>query len=234
VFELRFAPRTDAIVGLLPGILFAELGSDYARSETLPLASLPAQFRASDPNLRYQQQIRLTGKSSSIFVGDQVAGISVMAPYPGWDHFWPRIEQLIGVLRKSNLVARTERASLKSVNLLPSSPGQNPLTTLNLSVQLAGHDVPHMGFALRTELNDERFLRIVEIAGQATLNLPGMASRAGTLLSIDCIRSIPDERAFWDSAPKFVGEIHVELRELFFRLISEETLQSFKPIYQDT
>ncbi|HET7603482.1 MAG TPA: TIGR04255 family protein, partial [Gemmatimonadales bacterium] len=194
-FEVRFAPSVDSVVNLLPGIFFAKLGSQYTRSESLPLASLPLPIRKAEPNLRYQQQIRLIGESLAIFIGDCVAGVSILAPYQGWAEFEPRILEFLQTLHASGLASKVERASMKAVNLIPAAD-QSGLDMLNVHVEIAGAPPPGVGFRLRAELADGRMIQILEISPSAQLTSPNGRAGSGVLIAVDSILSIDGEE-FW-------------------------------------
>jgi uncharacterized protein (TIGR04255 family) len=198
------------------------------------LASLPAEFRKTQPELQYQQQIRLTGGQASVFIGDSVAGVSLLAPYPGWADFRPRIDAFLDVLKASRLVKLPERISLKFVNLLTDLP-QSQLDSLNVSLKVAGQPMPETGFQTRFELNDAPFRRIIEIAAGATLSpkLGRNGKKFGLILSIDCIRSLEDVD-FWTQAPDLIETLHTDLRTMFFRLVSSGTVATLGPVYAGT
>jgi uncharacterized protein (TIGR04255 family) len=232
VFEVRFQPASSSTVSLLPGLLFSKLGNDYSESESLPLASLPLAFRQSRPELKYQQQIRLSGGQASVFIGDCAAGVSVLAPYPGWTKFRPRIDGLLDVLQNSQLVKKPERISLKFVNLLTDTPSRR-LDALDLSIRIAGQVPPEQGFQLRAELNQKPYVRIVEVAPDARIGEleKGATTKRGLLLSIDCIHELPD-LDLWANKDQLIESLHADLRSLFFTLITKETVDRLGPLYQ--
>ncbi|MGB8099438.1 MAG: TIGR04255 family protein, partial [Terracidiphilus sp.] len=93
VFELRFETST------LPEILFGRL-ADHApwqgfRQEPLPAYAIPAVMRQTDPNLRYQPVLQLSGEEGrrSIRIGPQVASYHRAAPYVGWAQFSAELEE---------------------------------------------------------------------------------------------------------------------------------------------
>ncbi len=229
VFEIRFAPSRAGVADLLPGLVFSKLGTTYHRSEAQPLASLPAEFRSMQPELRYQAQYRLSGETASIFVGEAVAGIGLVSPYEGWQSFRPRILELLNTLRESNLLKVIERASLKYVNLFPTS-GPDQLAKLRLSVLVAGSPAPEVGFKLRVELNDAKFIRIVEIAPNVRLQSPQRRAKAGLLVDIDCITVAVQD--FWSHQETVLEGLHSEAKRVFFELVAPEALKELGPHYE--
>ena len=230
-FEIRFNPAQPAVAQLLPGLVFAKLGGKYGRAEATPIASIPPQVREIDPNLRYQAEYRVSGETAAVFMGDRVAGVSVPAPYEGWQNFRPRVLEFLELLQGSQLVRAVERFSLKFTNVIPAPPEpQRQLDLLNLKVEIGGIKPNENGFRFRTEINDERIIRIVELATNAEVQILG-GKASGLLLSLDCIRQIGGEE-FWPNHLKSIDDLHVQLKELFFGLITENTLQSLGPVYE--
>jgi uncharacterized protein (TIGR04255 family) len=229
IFELRFKPAQVSIAQLLPGLVFAKLGSRYGRSEATPVASIPPQLRDMDPNLRYQAQYRLSGERSSIFLGERVAGVSMTAPYEGWHHFRPRILEFLEIVRGSGLVETVERFSIKAINIVPTLGAQ--LDLLNLHLEIGGIKPPENGFHLRAEVNDDTFLRIIEISTNASAKLPSGETTSGLLLSLDCVRPMRNED-FWSIQETSIDEVHEQLKELFFGLINQQSLESLGPSYE--
>lgn len=229
IFELRFEPGGEAVGSLLPGLLFAKLGSSYSGSRALPVASLPPELRASDPDLRFQAHFRLEGDRRAIYIGDRVAGVTQVARYSGWNDFQPRILELLDVLKTVRSVHNVKRFSIKAVNIIPQQ-GNSQLGALRLNVSLADEPVSDKGFSLRLEKNDSAFMRIIEIRPHTTLTHPVAGNREGLLLSLDVIRSTNAKR-LWPNADREIESVHQEVRELFFSMLTDETLASLGPDY---
>lgn len=226
---MRFTPSQSGVADLLPGIVFSELSEEYQRAEAQPLASLPREIRSQDARFQYQAHYRLLGDSASAFVGDQVAGLNQGPPYEGWARLLPRVESLLGVLRRSGLVSRVERYSIKFTNVLEASGGDR-LAMLRFKVSLADFHLGEAGMTFRTELNDERLGRIIQIIPQATVSNPRSAPAEGLLVALDCIRNKP-ESDFLESPRRGLEEVHTELKRLFFGMLTPDTLASLGPSY---
>lgn len=228
-FELRFKPAQSSIAQLLPGLVFAKLGGKYGRSEATPFASFPPQIREIDPNLRYQPEYRLSGDTASVLIGERVAGVSTTAPYEGWRHFRPRVLEFLEILQTSQLIEKVERFSIKATNIIPAPGGQFDL--LNLRLEIGGIKPSENGFRLRTEISDKTLVRIIEIATNATIQFRSGETMSGLLLSLDCVRILEGED-FWSIHTKAIDEVHDQLKELFFGLITQASLESLGPSYE--
>ena len=228
-FELRFNPGNQPVPEILPGLVFASLRSKYPRSETLPLASVPADIRKQDRNLLYQAVNRLRGERVAILVGDRVLGYSRTSPYPGWEIFKADLAEALTVARASGFLEKVERYSLKATNVVPGSAGEQ-LGTLRLRTMIGEEKVPETGFNLRMELNDERYVRIVQVATNVNAQFGGEKPISGVLVAVDCIRTKGAEH-FWSNISAALDEIHDETKQQFFALLTETTIERLHPTY---
>lgn len=202
----------------------------YPRSEASPIAAIPAEFRAQNPDLRRQMHYRLIGEKSSVYVGDYVAGVSVNPPYEGWDSFRNHIVAVLDILKDSGLIAKVERASMKATNVVDAEVGHQ-LAKLNISVSIAGRQPQEQGFLLRYESREAGLIRIVQVSPNNVLaHAASGLKRAGLLLSIDCIDGIENGQ-FWDRSAEVLENLHDETKKVFFDLITPETLAELGPEY---
>ena len=192
------------------------------------MASIPPQIRDKEPSLKYQFHYQLRGESSAISVGDRSAAVSALPPYQGWEDFRPRIDAFLTVLRASDLVRCLERFSLKFTNVI-DVPAETQLALLNLEVRFGGVTPADRGFRLRTELNDPDLVRIVEIVPHSTATLPSGEPRRGLLLSVDCIRQTRSG-SIDELTPGALEQIHHDLKQIFFGLITPATLSALEPV----
>lgn len=228
IFELRFGAK-EAIGDLLPGLLYDKLKHRFQRSEDLPLASVPRDFRRDKPEFRYLPHIRLTGENQSLLIGDHVLGISRTPPYEGWGTFRTSVQEVLGAIRETGLAEAVERFSFRCVNLLDSA-GRPPFAMLNGELRLADQLLANRGFRLRVEIDgDHEFINVVDIAGSATASINGV-SKIGLLVSIDTIHeTTPD--AFWPATSTHVDDAHAVLKALFFSLLAPAVVAECGPTW---
>lgn len=232
IFEVRFVPQTQSVVGLLPGILFTKLGTRYTKHEAQALATLPPEFRANNPELKYAQQVRLSAEdNSSLFVGDWVAGASSTAPYLGWLNLKQRIVELVEVLQESRLIRSVERVSFKYVNIVPL-PLARQMDALKLAVRIADETPPPAGFRLRAENNSGDYRRIFEFMTGVATTRPNGEHREGLLVSLDAIMLLPAGGGVEVVTEAVVEAVHLEAKRMFFGVITDETLAELAPEYE--
>jgi uncharacterized protein (TIGR04255 family) len=230
LFEVRFNTPTIPVADLLPGVIFSSLGQHYKSTEILPLASLPKELRANEPNLQFAATQRISGPEAVIFFGDNVIGLSKSLPYRGWPDFRERIFAFVDVVQQSGLITEISRYSLKAVNVIQSTETRQ-LDHLAIEVSLAGSQAMDNGFHLRTELNDANILRIVEITPNTTMKTSHNSLHSGLRVVIDCIRPCSPSGNCWTDLKIGLDALHDEQKRLFFKLLTPNTLAALEPEY---
>lgn len=229
VWELRFHSK-QPVFELLTGTIFSESNRrnwGLRKISHLPASNVPPTLRRSDGNLRYLPVIRLDGSPISISIGEHVIAMSCVRPYIGWRMFGTRILELASVVRETGLVDRPERFSLKYLDIIE---GAADLGMLSVAVSIAGRQLRSEPLQVRTELRVQDLLHIVEIAVPAHVVLQSGEQLQGTAVSTDTI-CLASEGAqdFWETFEARLGQIHASNKELFFQLLSEQTLQYLEP-----
>lgn len=228
-FEVRFDPAIPNAGQILPSLILKDLGQEYSRTEATPVASIPKEMRDGEETLRYKPHYRLVGDSAVISVGDRIAGVGALPPYQGWTVYRPRIESLMQILVGSDVIGVLERFSLKFTNVL-TMPINRQLDLINLDAVLGGVPAPDQGFQYRTELNDEKSLKIVEVRPNTKFVLPGKDTYSGLLVSIDCIQPVTSGDK-GELTIEAIEELHAQLKQLFFGILKPDTLEALEPIY---
>lgn len=229
VCELRYKSDNDSISDLLPGLIFQKLSDRFPKVEKLPVSNLPPVVVKNDPNFRYMPTIKLTGDPYSIMIGEHVFSLSCTRPYVGWDKFSSVIIELLAILRQTSLITHPERISLKYVDILLAGEGFT-LDALNLELQIGGERITTAPVQLRTELNDEEFINIIQIGSPAQAALDAGQLFDGILIDIDTIsRTMPSD--FWRDPKDFLNRAHRISKSMFFNLLKPETINSLDPEY---
>jgi len=235
--EFRFSANASPTLSeLLPGILFTEYSEALPNLEKHPNAKIPAEIRVSDPQFFYKPLYRLTDGHLSISIGDRVVSYNCSEPYIGWDEFRPKVLELINFVRNTKLIEDIERFSLKYINIIPIVEGdsKSSLSSLKASVQLGDYDLVEFGCNIRTEIEDNGFINIVNVISDANVEFPGEKEKLrGTILDIDTIYR-HRSGDFWADLEKHLDEARVTEKRIFFSLLSNQTLDSFQPIWEIT
>lgn len=86
---------------------------------------------------------------------------------------------------------------------------------------------------LRTEIREKELLHIIQFASPAEVSLPGVDERLrGVLLDTDSIRPIGEGES-WREVESNLDLVHAASKELFFELLTAETLERLEPEYQE-
>jgi len=229
LWEIRFKSDNESVGELLPGLVFKAMGTAYPKIERLPAANLPLYVLQQETTLHYVPTIRLEGDPYSIQIGKHVVSLSCRRPYTGWGQFEPRIFELAAMLRETNLLTRLERFSLKYIDIIPWStlPSLKPLQIL---IKLGEHELTNNPIQLRTELRENGFLHIIQIASSAQAALPTGEIFEGVLIDIDTIYQ-QESNDFWPDFNHLLKHAHRLSKNLFFRLLTSEMIDQLEPEY---
>jgi uncharacterized protein (TIGR04255 family) len=233
IFEARFTAKHDAAGDLLPGLLFAKLGSEYPKLEPTALASVPRQARAQDENLRYMASQQFSAETRKILVGDRAVVISQRVPYEGWNKFSTHIMNLMSILNGTNLIQTVERYSIKAINLLPE-PEEKQLGLLNARFEIEGSRSPAKGFRFRTEVTAGDILMIIDIVTNAVVNIPGRNPIMGLLVSVDGLAVPKDTSEFWTTLKTRIDDLHKIVKRQFFGLLTDDAINELQPIWAES
>jgi len=142
VFELRLEMST------FPEVLFGRLADHTPwrgfHQDPLPAYSIPAVMRQTDPNLRYQPILQLSGEAGrrSVRIGPNVVSYHRTAPYVGWTQFSAELEELFeGVFEKTENPS-VSRLGLRYINAATLElHGIAEIGDLNLRVMVADSQI---------------------------------------------------------------------------------------------
>ena len=229
IWEIRFSSDTESVADLLPGLIYNKMRAEYPKIERLPAANLPAPVFKQDMALRYVPVIRLEGNPYSIQIGEHVVSLSCGRPYTGWAAFESKIMQLSEIVKETNLLTRLERFSLKYIDIiqLAEMPSLKPLQVV---VKLETLELTNNPVNLRTELRENGFLHIVQIASPAQAVLLTGEHFEGLLIDIDTIYQ-RETNEFWGEFREELNRAHQLCKNLFFRILTRETIDQLEPEY---
>lgn len=229
VWEIRFTSDRESVAELLPGLIYKALGTEFPKIERLPAANLPYAIVQQDAKLRYVPTVRLEGSPYSIQIGEHVISLSCRRQYTGWGNFEPKIMELAEILKETSLITRPERFSLKYIDVIPL-PGSPSLKPLRIVMKLGAHELTSNPVQLRTELHEDGFIHIIQILSSAQAVLSTGKRFEGLLLDIDTIcHREPGE--FWSDFPPLLDRAHQLNKNLFFHLLTDETIDQLEPEY---
>jgi uncharacterized protein (TIGR04255 family) len=243
VFEIRFSSAIPAS-SVIPGILFAALKANPQQLERLPTFDIPSQMRALNPVLQFQPLMRMHWNDHFlILIGDVSLGLACKIPYPGWQSFKSHIIELAKLLNESKFINQIERYSLKYVGLLEGNDVRQQISRINFDLHFrtyefdlspATYNLKEEPFNIRIEMQRNSFLYIIHLAAPASAIVAEGKQKTGLLVDIDGIREhkTANLSEFISELPERAEEMHTHNKQLFFGLITDETLAYLEPIYE--
>ena len=233
VFEMRF--RVTTTPEILPEILFGRLAEyDPWRSLTqrrMPFYGVPAAAREANPNLRYQPFFELIDSEKPtrfVRIGPQVLSYHRVAPYIGWERFHPELEQAIDGLFEKSYGLTIERLGIRYMNALRSDiHGIRSISDLDMKLQVAGDIVSGNVNVNFTTAASEQTDCTVRVA--TTEFVQGdLPTNTSVYVDIDVFTKPGFETNDSADVKTWVVTAHANEKEQFFRLLTEDTIQSLK------
>lgn len=231
VAEIRFGGiHGDGGATLLAGFLATRFRKDFPKFQKLPAAQMPPELLRSEADLRYVSQIRLASDTKALLVGDHSLAVSLNRPYIGWSQFEPLVKDVWAAARESDLLGDIERISLKYINFLECRADQNQLALTRVSVKIGDHTLSNEPATIRTELNREGTVTVIQVVSQASEQVRGQGRRTGVVVDIDTIMNGPFSD-FWDSCGERLQTVHRVEKYWFYETLTDQTIDLFEPEY---
>jgi uncharacterized protein (TIGR04255 family) len=222
VAEVRFEPNvpTDAVFG----IVYQALKRDFAEVEPLPILSLPANIRTGEKDLTFQPYYRLNSEMVAILIGPRVISVGMRAEYPGWAIHCHRIKDALSQFYQTGILKRTLRFGLRYINFFVG----DIYPSLQLNITVNGTALGGDETFFKTVLDCKGCRSLLQIGKGLTLvNKPG---ETGSVIDIDTF-STETNGEFVPSLEAFLDDAHQAEKELFFRLLKPEFVNTLNPVY---
>jgi uncharacterized protein (TIGR04255 family) len=229
IFEVRFTPAVPAmpVSSVLPGLFFSRIDGEV-RIERLAVAELPAQFRALNPEMRFQPLLRLHLDGYSIAVGDENVSLACKLPYRGWNSFKQQIIDTFKILMSSTVVGKIERYSMRYVNIIESI-GEGA-RRINLDITLGKRTLEKEPFNFRVDIPRDDFQQVINLGFPANANLVDGTSRHGVLVDIDVsCNVVPSDLP--SNLPDKLEKIHNACKDTFYECVTTDAVEYLGPIY---
>lgn len=228
VLELQF--ETSTFPEVLLGRLADHTPWQDFRREPLPAYSIPAVMRQTDPNLRYQPVLQLSGEEGrrSVRIGPQVASYHRIAPYVGWTQFSAELEELFqGVFEKSENPS-VSRLGLRYINAAtPELHGIAAISDLNLRVTVA-EDQIGSSVNLNYMNGHERDTQSVVRVATPDFVIGTIPAGASLLIDVDVSTKAGFKATAVGDVRDWTEFAHKEEKKQFFRLLRPETTEALR------
>ena len=233
VCQLRVAGKV-ALNTFFPGLLLAKHPADVSEIQQLPMAMIPEQLRATQPEMAFAPLVQLRFKGVLVLIGERSITVSNPAPYLGWAGLKPLITEVFTVLLESKLVPSVERYSLKYTNVLRANETPDSLGALDWSLGIGHLHLNKQATTLRTETLTDGLVTIITLSGGVAVQAEGKAPVQGSMIDIDTIcQPKPQEaEAFAASMSTELDRVRRANKEAFFECLTEEAIHALDPVYE--
>lgn len=231
LFEVRLRD-VSPIADILPGILF-QAYSPQPKITRLPVAELPRDMRARDPNLQYAPVVRIELEKYLVSVGDRSVLINCKLPYPKWKEFKPAILDIVAKIAKLGVAGNVERYSLKYVNLIQAPTIAEQVARINMSIRLGDVEVSNDHANIQVHHRENEIIHILSAAIGAQGNLADGQSIFGTIVDIDSIREFDpvDFATFEKTLEPGLQDLRQANKQKFFACLTQAAIDEMGPIY---
>lgn len=228
LFEVRFSCKEGLPGHLLPGILYPAIRERFPNSQSLDINKIPIEIRENDPNLRYTATQRFSGEDAIINIGPRVFTIASARPYMGWSKFKPIILDCLSQLSGTGFVEKTERFSLRYVNIIPAGKSpQEQFSKIYFNGNLGNFDLTNGASQISTEIPHRGLLNKVNISSNANVEVLATGEiTSGLLLDIDTIQLDPPGD-FWKKPEEYIEAVHESETDIFFGTVTKQTLAEY-------
>jgi uncharacterized protein (TIGR04255 family) len=225
--ELRFEAAVPPAVAI--GLAYERLVKNFPTASALQAIPLSDDLRKFNPALMYQPQYRFESDDFVALLGPNMFAVGVNGPYTKWPVVSKGFRAAFDLLKEANIIGVPQRFGLKYMNFFSG----NVLSKLNITLDVADAEISDEETFLRAVVLSHPFkiqLQLVTDAKITSTKLPIDPNTPGTLLSLDCFKEQPAlEADFLGNLSENLELAHAKEKELFFRLLKDEFLQTLQP-----
>ena len=219
-----FAVNQDIVVGLIYSLLSKDEGNTL-NIERLPILNLPEDIRRADPNLKDKPWYKINCGQFFICIGLFGVSLGVNPPYESWNTFKNFASQVFNELRGA-VIKGVSSINLKYLNFFSNV---NIFEKINCEIFLNGGMITEVPTIFRTELREDKFVKILQIANGAHLvNKSLNIDSDGSLLEINFFTNCVSV----DNFNQVVDEAHDREKRTFFELLKDEYLKTFELVHE--
>jgi uncharacterized protein (TIGR04255 family) len=230
--ELRLESTVPPAVFI--GLCYEKLIQQFPKVAQLQFAPIPDQLLKLNPALAYQPQFRFESDDFVALLGPNIFAVGANGPYPGWPAARKGFNAAISLFASLDVVKTLHYFGLKYVNFFPG----NVLSKLEIALAIKGTPVSGEGTFIKTLFSGSAFKLQIQVHTEAkiTSNTPKLIidpNVEGTIVSLDCYQDPPPSlNAFFSDVEKNLEAAHEQEKELFFKLLKGEFLQTLNPRYE--
>lgn len=222
--ELKFSATMPK--GAVFGVIYNAVKDTFGKFEKLPTAMLPNEIIENDPNLKYKALYKLTDGLFNAQIGYDVVSFHSPSDYVGWDSLMGNMIPFFNKIHQTGIIDKVEGMILRYLNFFEVDIYKN----INFQMQLFNQIYESSNLVVRTEVMEEDFIKVLQIANNVTVT-GSIGQKQGSLLDIACVLSNPNN--LFSNLESVITKAHQFEKELFFGLLKEDFLSTLKPEYDN-
>ena len=226
--EIRFESELPSEIVL--ALIFNEMHEKWGKGEQSPVAQLPKALRDLRPELKYQPtQFWKLKEGRRLNVGPNMIALAANVVESG-ESFIAEFEQIVQRWELSKVLGKLTRVGIRYINLFEN---ENIYENSTLKLELPGYDLPHsFPTLIRTELDREKFIGILQVVNKASVEHSGARTRSGSILDIDVVtKSDFLLHADLKFIAALLSEMHEVADKIFFATLREDYVATLNPEY---
>ncbi|WP_395679481.1 TIGR04255 family protein [Dokdonella sp.] len=222
-FSPRFVEQPVPI-----GPVMAMFGSQFPNLEETAAKRVPFELRGADESFRFAATYQMSNSNSRILLGDRSVAFT-STEYGGWDNFKARLHETVRPIIEM-FEAGVTRVSVRYVNLLSGDGVKKQLARTKVLFPFDAIGREPSSFQSRVDFRIDDLVLVLQVATNVEAKRGDSAEvMQGAVIDIDSIL----EKRFeaWAEVEDGFERVHALERDTFFKLLSSDTISSFKPVY---
>jgi len=219
--EIRFDAfvPNEAVFGVLYNV-FKDKLTDFKK---LPISQVPTEIITKDPKLIYQPHYHAKYKGLNVMFGPKVVNVGSNEEYIGWTTYYKTIREITKKIMDTKILSKVTRIGIRYVNFFD----YNIFPNTTMTVAMGNDDITKSDTTITTVKKSSKFLSKVTISNNALIEDSGLN---GSIIDIDTY--IEKDNISKASIDKLINEAHTEEKRLFFKIITNDYLETLNPDYR--
>lgn len=221
--EIRFETNFphDAVFGLL----YNSIKDKYSVVSKLPVADIPEQIRNSDMSLQFSPHYKLQSDKYICQVGPKVLTVNCLEPYSGWDEYFEEIKYIISKFKMTGVPSKVTRLGVRYINFFMA----NIFEHINIKIVFEGARIGEGESILKFDFHSGEFISTLHVAS-GVRRIKQHITLVGSIVDIDTHAEFP-EMVFDEQLFSLIDSGHQIGKDLFFRLVTDELVGLYNPVY---
>ena len=224
IIEIRF--DSDLPPEAVFGVFYNIFKTQYERIEKLPILQLPEALRLKDPNLVFQPHYKLHDNNFILQLGPKVLSLANANTYVGWDKLSEKIKEIFKSVDSLKILKKINRLGIRYINFFEL----NIFEKINLVLSFSNQPWEAHQTTFKSTLVKNGYSTNIQILNNATVHTSNQRKN-GSVIDIDTYFEDKQETDILSNKNDLIEKAHKEEKRLFFSLLKEDFMNSFKIEY---